>query len=103
VLDDRFEPFAHDLLKGHPLLDHGPAPMSVQQGLLDASKAAAQDTDDEVVLVVALRLGRANPVVVLKERDHPLGELGEDLSVGLPVGILVRVRRRHRRCLRPRL
>ena len=46
--------FAHDLLEFHALLyDREPA-AAVEQGLLDAGEAAAEQTDDEVVAVVGL-------------------------------------------------
>jgi hypothetical protein len=59
-------------LECHPLLDHGATLFTVEQRLLNPGETAPQHADDEVVLVIGLGLGRADPVVLLLERDHPV-------------------------------
>ena len=81
VLDDRLEAVAHDLLERHPLLDDRVAAAAVEQRLLDAREAAAQQADDEVVLVVGLRPRRAPAVEVLQERHEAIGDRREDVAV----------------------
>jgi hypothetical protein len=45
------EALAHDLLKLDPLLDHGAASTAFEQRRLDLIEAAAQEADDEIVVV----------------------------------------------------
>jgi len=80
LLDDGLEAVAHDLLERHPLEDHLMAAAGVAQRLLDAREAAAQQADDEIVLVVGLRARRTPAVELLEERDDPVGDGGENLA-----------------------
>ena len=57
------------------------AAAAVEQRLLDAREAAAQHADHEVVLVVGLGPRRAAAVVLLEQRDHPVGDRGEHVAV----------------------
>src|SRR6188472_3667101 len=72
VLDDRLETLSHDLLKRHPLVDDRTAAVAVKERLLDPCESAAQHADHQVVVVVGLGLGRADAVVLLEQRDHPV-------------------------------
>ena len=68
--DDVLEPITHDVLEGHPLADDVVAVTALEQRLLDAREAAAQQAYDEVVADVGLRLLRTATVVVLQQRDQ---------------------------------
>ena len=87
VFDDRCEPFAHHLLEFHALLDHRLPAAPVEQGLLDARKAAPQHTDDQIVLVVGLRAGRAASVEILQQGHHPIGDRREHISMTVRVAL----------------
>jgi uncharacterized protein YbcI len=86
VLDDRFKALAHDLLERHPLLDHGRSPAAFQEGPFDGGEPAAEQADDDIVLVVGLGLGWASAVVLLEELHETVGDGREDLAVGFAVG-----------------
>ena len=79
--DHGFEPPAHDLLELHPLVDDRRAPAAVQQCLFHTREAAPEHADDEIVLEIGLGSGWAATVVLLEQRDEPVGDRGEDLSV----------------------
>ena len=71
TLDHRLEALAHHLLKLHPLLDHRPTSAALQQRLLHAREAPAQQTRHQVVLVIGLRARRPAAVELLQQRHHP--------------------------------
>ena len=54
---------------------------ALEQGLLDAGEAAAQQADDEVVADVRLGHLGAAAVVVLQQRDEAVGDRGRHVTV----------------------
>jgi hypothetical protein len=84
LFDDGVEALAHQLLELHPLLDHGRSTATLAQRFLDPGVAAAQDTDDEIVLVVGLGLGRAAAVELLEQGDQAVGDRGQLIAMAAP-------------------
>jgi len=89
LFDDLFEALAHQLLELHPLFDHRRAAAALAEGLLDLGVAAAQDADDEIVLVIGLCLGWTATVELLQQRDQSIGDRGQLLAM-----VAFRLRRR---------
>jgi hypothetical protein len=63
---------SHHLLEGHSLFDHRSATAAVEERLLNARETAAEDADDEIVLVVGLRFGRTAPIELLQQGDQTI-------------------------------
>ena len=66
------EAVAHHLLELQSLLDHRVTAPTVPERSLDPRETAAQQTHDQVVLVVGLRSGGAAAVELLEQPDHPV-------------------------------
>ena len=88
VLNHRLEALAHHLLKRHPLPDHRVAAIARQKCLLHPRKSATEHADDQVVLVVGLGLRGSDPVVILEQRDHAVGDLGQHDPVLMAESVL---------------
>ena len=69
VLDDRGEAVAHELLKRHPLFDHGVSAAAVAQGPLHTREAACMTQTTRSSWKEVLACVRSAAVVLLPERD----------------------------------
>jgi hypothetical protein len=79
--DDLFEALPHQLLKLHPLFGHRRPPAAIAKRLLDLGVATPKDADDEIVLVVGLRLRRAATIELLQQGYQSIGDRGQLVAV----------------------